>query len=112
MMKHIKILMLACLPLFALVSCKKDEAAPAKTIATLVTENANLSLLRTAVVRAGLVETLSGQGTFTVFAPDNNAFAAAGLGTEAAINAVPEATLRQIILYHVLGQEYTSGAIP
>jgi hypothetical protein len=55
MMKHIKILMLACLPLFALVSCKKDEVAPAKTIATLVTENANLSLLRTAVVRAGLV---------------------------------------------------------
>lgn len=112
MIKHSKILMLAGMMFFMLVSCKKEEAAPAKTIATLVTENSNLSLLRTAVVRAGLVETLSGQGTFTVFAPDNNAFAAAGLGTEAAINAVPEATLRQIILYHVLAQKYVSGSIP
>ena len=112
MIKHSKILMLAGMLFFMLVSCKKEEAVPAKTIATLVTENSNLSLLRAAVVRAGLVETLSGQGTFTVFAPDNSAFAAAGLGTEAAINAVPEATLRQIILYHVLAQEYASGSIP
>ncbi|HCL07082.1 MAG TPA: beta-Ig-H3/fasciclin [Chitinophagaceae bacterium] len=112
MIKHTKVLMLASMLLFMLVSCKKDEAVPAKTIAALVTENANLSLLRVAVVRAGLVETLSGQGTFTVFAPDNTAFTAAGLGTEAAINAVPEATLRQILLYHVLAQEYTSGSIP
>lgn len=112
MIKHIKVFMLASMLFLMLSSCKKDEAVPAKTIAALVTENANLSLLRTAVVRAGLVETLSGQGTFTVFAPDNNAFAAAGLGTEAAINAIPEATLRQILLYHVLGQEYISGNIP
>lgn len=112
MIKHTKVLMLASMLLFMLVSCKKDEAVPGKTIAALVTENANLSLLRAAVVRAGLVETLSGQGTFTVFAPDNTAFTAAGLGTEAAINAVPEATLRQILLYHVLPQEYASGSIP
>lgn len=112
MIKHTKVFMLAGMLFLMLSSCKKDEAVPTKTIAALVTENANLSLLRTAVVRAGLVETLSGQGTFTVFAPDNNAFAAAGLGTEAAINAVPEATLRQILLYHVLGQEYASGSIP
>ncbi len=112
MIKHTKVFMLASMFFLMLASCKKDEAVPTKTIAALVTENANLSLLRTAVVRAGLVETLSGQGTFTVFAPDNNAFAAAGLGTEAAINAVPEATLRQILLYHVLGQEYASGSIP
>jgi len=112
MIKHTKVFMLAGMLFLMLASCKKDEAVPTKNIATLVTENANLTLLRAAVVRAGLVETLSGQGTFTVFAPDNTAFAAAGLGTEAAINAVPEATLRQILLYHVLIQEYASGIIP
>lgn len=83
-----------------------------KSIATLVTETPNLSLLKTAVVRAGLVETLSGNGTFTVFAPTNEAFAAAGLGTEAAINAVPVETLKSILLYHVLSQKYPAASIP
>jgi uncharacterized surface protein with fasciclin (FAS1) repeats len=113
-MKHVKSLFVACMSILLLVSCKKDEvpANASKTIATLVTENANLSLLRAAVVRAGLVETLSGQGTFTVFAPDNSAFQAAGLGTEAAINAVAVEDLRRILLYHVLGQEFAAAAIP
>lgn len=83
-----------------------------KSIAALVTETPNLSLLKTAVVRAGLAETLSGSGTFTVFAPTNEAFAAAGLGTEAAINAVPVETLKNILLYHVLSQKYPAANIP
>ncbi len=83
-----------------------------KSIAALVTDTPNLSLLKTAVVRAGLVETLSASGTFTVFAPTNEAFAAAGLGTEAAINAVPVETLKNILLYHVLSQKYPAANIP
>lgn len=83
-----------------------------KNITTLVSENSNLSLLRAAVVRAGLAGTLSANGTMTVFAPTNEAFAAAGLGTETAINAVPVETLKSILMYHVFTQQYAAANIP
>lgn len=102
---------------FATMSCNDNDdeemsADNSKTIATLVIENPNLSLLKTAVVRAGLVETLSGNGTFTVFAPTNEAFQAAGLSTEAVINAVPVETLKNILLFHVSSQKYPAASIP
>lgn len=52
-----------------------------------------------AVETAGLTETLSGPGPFTIFAPDDDAFAAAG-----DIPTDPEA-LEQLILYHVVADE-------
>ncbi len=111
-----KTALVAALPLMLITSCGKDQDSMpsdnSKTITALVSENSNLSLLKTAVVRAGLTETLSANGTFTVFAPDNSAFQAAGLGTEAAINAVPADELKKILLYHVLGEKYASGSIP
>lgn len=92
-------------------SKKNDNMTSNQSIAVLVSSNANLSLLKAAIVRAGLTETLSGSGTFTVFAPDNDAFAAAGLGSEDKINAVAVTTLKNILLYHVSGQVYDSGSI-
>merc|ERR1712153_117518 len=50
--------------------------APTKTIAELAIATPALSTLLAAVKAAGLVETLSGEGPFTVFAPTNDAFAA------------------------------------
>lgn len=95
-------------------ACQKDKAPPkpAKTITQIVVESPNFSLLRTAVVRAGLAETLAGAGPFTVFAPTNEAFAAAGFANEAAINAVPVETLRTVLLYHVLGQRVAAANVP
>lgn len=46
-----------------------------KTIVENASTAQNLSTLVTAVKAAGLVDTLSGKGPFTVFAPDNQAFA-------------------------------------
>lgn len=116
MNRLLKTTLFAAIPAILLTSCGKDDTGMpdnnSKTIVTLVTESPNLSLLRTAVVRAGLTGTLSGNGTFTVFAPDNSAFQAAGLGTEAAINAVPVDDLKKILQFHVLAQEYASGNIP
>lgn len=89
-----------------------DMTQTDKNIATLVSERSDLSLLRAAVTRANLGATLSGSGSFTVFAPTNDAFTAAGLGTEAAINAVPVETLRNILLYHVFTQKYAAANIP
>jgi transforming growth factor-beta-induced protein len=61
----------------------------------------DFSTLVTAVQAAGLVETLSGPGPFTVFAPNNAAFAKLPAGT---LNGLLQDTnkLRQVLLYHVV----------
>ncbi len=75
--------------------------------------------LVTAIKAADLVSTLSGKGTFTVFAPTDKAFAdlESSLGTSA-FNAVlaNKAELTKILTYHVLASEQfspsiTSGAV-
>jgi uncharacterized surface protein with fasciclin (FAS1) repeats len=72
-----------------------DIAVGAGTFNTLVA----------AVQAAGLVDTLKGDGPFTVFAPTDDAFAALPEGTvEALLNDIP--TLTQILTYHVV-----SGAV-
>jgi transforming growth factor-beta-induced protein len=54
-----------------------------------------------AVQAAGLVEPLSGEGPFTVFAPTDEAFAKLPAGTvEALLKDIP--TLKNILLYHVV----------
>ncbi|MDZ4793545.1 MAG: fasciclin domain-containing protein [Bacteroidota bacterium] len=96
-----------------LTSCDKDEddvpATP--TITETVVASANFSLLKTAVVRAGLADYLNNTPNLTVFAPTNDAFLAAGL-TEAVINATPIATLDAILKYHVLTTKIPSGSVP
>ena len=100
----------------ALTSCKDEEnpiTTPVpQTIAQLVTSNSQFTLLSAAVTRANLGATLSGAGPFTVFAPSDAAFRAAGFADAAAINAVPVATLTNILLYHVVSGSVASSAIP
>ena len=60
-----------------------------------------------AVVQAELLTTLQGDGPFTVFAPTDDAFAAAGIDLAALDNEEGKATLTDILLYHVV-----SGAVP
>ena len=100
----------------ALTSCKDEEnpvtTPTPQTITQLVTSNSQFTLLSAAVNRAGLGTTLSGAGPFTVFAPNDAAFRAAGFADAAAINAVPVATLTNIQLYHVYRGSVASSAIP
>lgn len=58
------------------------------------------STLIAALVAADLVETLNGDGPFTVFAPTDAAFAELDLNASN-IGTVPVETLRDILLYHV-----------
>ena len=58
-----------------------SEAAMAKDIVETATEAGSFKTLLTAVKAAGLVETLQGEGPFTVFAPTDEAFAALPAGT-------------------------------
>ncbi|WP_234736921.1 fasciclin domain-containing protein [Tellurirhabdus bombi] len=95
----------------AMSSCgDKDEAEP-KSVADVIVENSDFSLLSAAVTRAGMGDALRG-GTLTVFAPTNAAFQAAGYADAAAINALPVEQLRAIIQYHVLNGRVTVTDIP
>jgi uncharacterized surface protein with fasciclin (FAS1) repeats len=64
-------------------------------------EAGSFTTLLAAAEAAGLVETLTGEGPYTVFAPTDEAFAALEPGTLDALLADPEA-LADILLYHVV----------
>lgn len=76
---------------------------PTQTIAEIATATPELSLLLTAVVKANLATAVSSAGKYTVFAPTNAAFAAAGFPDAASINAAPDATIAAVVSAHVLG---------
>ena len=80
------------------------------TITDIVIWDPKFSILKAAVVKAGLADALK-QGTLTVFAPDNEAFAASNI-TESVINSLPVADLTNILLYHVVGAKVPSSAVP
>ena len=72
--------------------------------ATAASNNPVLSTLVTAVGEAGLVDTLNGEGPFTIFAPTNDAFAAIPEEDLNAILADPE-LLTSILTFHVVAGE-------
>ena len=76
---------------------------PSKTIVQNASAASNLTTLVTAVKAAGLVETLSGPGPFTVFAPTNDAFAKLPAGTvDSLVQPAAKADLTKILTYHVV----------
>ena len=84
------------------------EAAP--TIVDIAVADGNFTNLVAALEATGLVETLQGEGPFTVFAPTDEAFAALGEETIAALLADPD-TLSQILLYHVVAGAVTAADV-
>lgn len=68
--------------------------------------------LMAAVKAAGLVDTLSGKGPFTVFAPTNAAFAALPDGTvQTLLEPENKALLTKILTHHVVAGDYTAADI-
>jgi uncharacterized surface protein with fasciclin (FAS1) repeats len=82
-------------------------AAPAApgTIVDVASGNPDFSTLVTAVGAAGLAETLSGPGPYTVFAPDNAAFSALPAGTVEELTTTGTEQLGSILTYHVVEGE-------
>ena len=77
--------------------------AQEKSIVALAASTENLSTLVAAVKAAGLVETLQGEGPFTVFAPTDEAFAALPAGTlESLLKPENKSKLVSILTYHVV----------
>lgn len=76
---------------------------PNKTIVENASNSGDHTTLVAAVTAAGLVETLSGPGPFTVFAPTDAAFAKLPAGTvESLVEPANKATLTKILTYHVV----------
>ena len=84
--------------------------SPSDTIVANAAKASTLTTLVSAVTAAGLVETLSGAGPFTVFAPDNAAFAKVPAATLTALMApAGKADLTKILTYHVVSGRVTAA---
>ena len=125
-----KIRLIALMAILTLVvaacSDSDDDAATTTTAAPTTTEAmaeemtedtivdvaiANeFNTLVAAVQAAGLVETLQGDGPFTVFAPTDEAFAALPEGTLDSLLEDPEA-LAEILTYHVVSGEVLAADV-
>jgi uncharacterized surface protein with fasciclin (FAS1) repeats len=94
-------------------SAAGEETSGSQTPATVVDVAAgdeNFSTLVTAVQAAGLAETLSGEGPFTVFAPVNDAFAALPAGTvDSLLQPANRDQLAAVLTYHVVPARALSG---
>jgi uncharacterized surface protein with fasciclin (FAS1) repeats len=81
-------------------------------IVDIASQNDQFSTLVAAVQAAGLVETLKGDGPFTVFAPTNAAFAALPAGTvESLLLPENKDKLTAILTYHVVPGAVTSDQL-
>lgn len=84
-------------------SMTSEQQAPTQNIVEIAAGNPDFSTLVTAVKAAGLAETLSGEGPFTVFAPTNAAFEKLPAGTvESLLKPENKTTLAGILTYHVV----------
>jgi uncharacterized surface protein with fasciclin (FAS1) repeats len=89
-----------------------DEAAASlPTIAAIASGDDRFETLTAALTEAGLVDTLNSAGTFTVFAPTDDAFAALPAGLLDTLLADPQGQLTDILLYHVSGSKLESGQV-
>ena len=88
------------------------EMMPDMTIVENASNAENLTTLVAAVQAAGLVDTLSGEGPFTVFAPTNEAFAKIDPAQlEELMKPENQAALAKILTCHVVAADANSEAI-
>lgn len=91
-----------------------DEPVVVETpnIVGVAAANTDFSTLVTAVKAAGLVETLSGEGPFTVFAPNNAAFAKLPAGTvDGLLKPENLDKLKAVLTYHVVAGKFDAATV-
>jgi uncharacterized surface protein with fasciclin (FAS1) repeats len=85
---------------------------PTRTIVQNASEASNLTTLVSAVTAAGLGETLSGPGPFTVFAPTNEAFEKIPAATRTSLmEPAQKQALGDILKYHVVSGNLDAAAL-
>ncbi len=102
--------LLLCLSFFA--SCSDDDVIDEKQkdIVELASATSTLSTLVSAVQKAGLVDALKADGSFTVFAPTNDAFQALLDSNNSwnSLDDIPVETLKTVLMFHVLTSKVKS----
>lgn len=114
MQKLKTIILFAIIANFTLSCTDEVSTAPSPdyTITGLAVATPTLSILVQALTKANLSSTLQGTGPFTVFAPTNAAFTAfLQVNGFANLDAVPVATLKEILLNHVVSGAVQSTAL-
>ena len=89
-----------------------DKVILPPSVVNIALDNENFSILVQAVVKAGLVDALSGAGPFTVFAPTNDAFNT--LFAQLGISGINDLTAEQLIpilTYHVVSGNVLSKSL-
>ncbi len=115
-MRRTRLMALTALALFAAAPLAaqhgQDYEKPSKDIVDTAVAAGSFQTLVAAVQAAGLVETLKGDGPFTVFAPTDEAFAALPEGTvETLLKPENKDKLIAILTYHVVGGSVTSSDV-
>ena len=117
-MKKSAYLLLAVLLVGSVYAAQQDPMVggaamyPTKNIIQNAVNSADHTTLVAAVKAAGLVDTLSGTGPFTVFAPTNQAFAKLPAGTvDSLLKPEMKDTLTKVLTYHVVAGKMSSKDI-
>lgn len=94
----------------SLVAIAPSHAQTPTTVVDIAVGSPDHTTLVAAVTAAGLVETLSGEGKFTVFAPTNDAFAKLPDGTvDTLLQEENKATLTKVLTAHVVAGDIRAG---
>ena len=108
--RHALKLMAATGALTAVGACARDTGPG--TVVQIAAGNPDFSTLVEALQAAGLTDTLSGEGPFTVFAPTNAAFEALPAGTlDNLLLPENQAQLQEVLTYHVVPGAITSDQL-
>lgn len=84
--------------------------ATPQPVAASIAATPELSTLSALITKAGLTDTLNGTGSFTVFAPNNDAFKAVPAKVLEELAADP-AKLKNVLTYHVLASKVMSAEV-
>lgn len=107
-----KLIKLLSVVFFTTLTSITAFAQNSKTVVENAIASKDHTTLVAAVTAAGLVETLSGKGPFTVFAPTNAAFAKLPNGTvEYLLKPENKAALQAVLTYHVVAGNLDSKTV-
>ncbi len=84
---------------------------PAQSLQDILNNNYSFSLFDSSLRKTGLMQQLAGDSLYTLLAPDNDAFAAAGI-TADSLSRMDNAMLKAWLAYHIIPGDYSTGNVP
>lgn len=125
LLKDVKSLLLMALIVVAVSSCNKpfpnavpipypDANNSTVTLGAVISSDTTYSIFKAAALRVGMLPVLMDSSKiFTIFLPNNAAFRASGIASEAVIGVLPITSVGAIVSYHIIpGEQLLSSDIP